>query len=135
MLTAGREGAALRRCDQIRRRAEPLAVFENGEIAAASVRIGGAVSIYTALYKLPSGLLRRLLEDSGVFFNSDDERVYVYPNEAFLGVYNATDGDASVRVRRDGAYRDLLTGETFSAQDGRIVLPRRTLRAYMLREQ
>ena len=58
--------------------------------------------------------------------------VYTYANRAFLGVYNAAGGDAAVYVPGNGAYRDLIGGEDFEASYGRILLPPRDIRAYLL---
>ena len=106
--------------------------FEDGSPAAAEKTVDGVRSIYAAVYWLPSPMLRRFLEESGVFLYSREPLVYTYANRAFLGVYNATDEDAAVSVPEDGIWRDLIGGETFRCENGTLTLPRRELRAYLL---
>ncbi len=111
--------------------AEPLAYFEDGSIAAAA----RGSSFYVATCNLPSALLRRIAKLSDVFVYSEADKVYTYPNSSVIGVYNATDVAAEINVKKDGSYTDLLTGERFAAIGGRIKLPIRELRAYMLIEK
>lgn len=114
--------------------ATAYARFENGDVAVAGKLVDGVRSIYAATYALPGDLLRKLVKDSGIFLYSEDSRVYTYANRAFVGVYNATDSEAMVRVPEDGVYEDMLTGERYTAVDGVVRLPVRELRAYMLRK-
>ena len=109
--------------------------FEDGSPAVAGKDAGGYRSLYAAAYNLPSSLLRALYEQSGVFLYSRNERVYTYPNRAFLGVYNAAKGDAVVWTREDGEYRDLIGGGTHRAEDHKLTLPKRDIRAYLLIRQ
>ena len=102
------------------------------EICTTEKTVGGVRCIYAAVYWLPSVLLRRLLEESGIFLYSREPLVYTYANRAFLGVYNATDVDAAVSVPEDGTWRDMISGETFRSENGTLTLPRRELRAYLL---
>ena len=115
------------------REANVKASFENGSAAVAEKDLDGCRSIYAALYQLPSGLLRALLQESGVFQYSGNPKVYTYANRAFIGVYNATEEDAVVSVKKDGVYTDYISGETFLAVNGIIKLPQREIRAYLLR--
>ena len=112
--------------------AEIIARFEDGSAAVAEKDLDGCRSIYAALYQLPSGLLRTLLAESGVFLYSRNSRVYTYANHAFLGVYNATEDMAEVSVKTDGMYYDYICGETFTAVNGILQLPKRDIRAYLL---
>ena len=123
--------------------AKPLAYWEDGTVAAAetvlpdsdeknSGILPGCRSIYAAAYRLPSAFLRNLLQESKVFVYSEAADVFTYTNSAFLGVYRAGEGDAVLHVREDGSYRDLITGEVFSAENGILVLPQRPMRAYFL---
>ena len=111
--------------------------FEDGSPAVAEKTVGGCRSIYAALYWLPSGLVRTLLDGSGVFLYSRDPSVYTYANRAFLGVYNASDGDAVVSVpgTENSAWEDRIGGEVFRSQNGKLLLPKRELRAYLLVRQ
>lgn len=110
--------------------ATPYAYFEDGEIAIAGTKDGK--SIYAAIPFIPSDLLRDLLKEVGVFVYSNDPSVYIYVNAGAICVYNATDKDATVYVPRDGLYVDQITNKSFLAIDGRIQLPLRELRAYLL---
>lgn len=108
--------------------AEPLAYFEDGSVAAARRE----KSVYVAAPYVPSGLLRKVAKDAGVFIYSDNPLVYTYVNKGAIGVYNATDSDAVIRVPTNGTYTDKITGIDFVSENGILTLPRRSLRAYLL---
>ena len=110
--------------------AVPLAYFEDGEIAVASTVDG--LSVYSAAPFVPSAILRDIIAEKGIFQYSADARVYTYVNGGAICVYNATDADAHISVLDDGEYVDKLTDEEFCAVDGRITLPFREFRAYLL---
>ena len=112
--------------------ADALAAFEDGAVAVASKKAGNGRSVYVATPDLPSALLRNLAEQAGAFVHSRDALVYTYPTKAFVGVYNATDGDATVYLPEDGLYRDLIEGEYYECCKGRLCLPRKPIRAYLL---
>ena len=63
---------------------------------------------------------------------SRDARVYTYPTEAYVGVYNATDGDATVYLPEDGIYRDLIEDGLYTCKEGKLCLPQKPIRAYLL---
>ena len=44
----------------------------------------------------------------------------------------ATDSDALVFVREDGRYIDLIEGGEYLAEGGRLILPLKPIRAYLL---
>jgi hypothetical protein len=79
--------------------AKIIARFENGAAAVAEKETSGFRSIYAALYRLPSDLLRTLMEESGIFLYSRHPLVYTYANSAFIGAYNATEEDAVLTVQ------------------------------------
>lgn len=110
--------------------AVPYAYFENGEVAVAGTRDGR--SIYAGTPFIPSSLLRDLVRERGIFVYSEEPRVYTYVNAGAICVYNATDADANISVQRDGTYTDRITGERFVSDNGRLTLPLRKLRAYLL---
>jgi len=110
--------------------AKVYACFADGTPAVAGTEDGK--SIYAAMPFLPSELLRDLVRNNGIFIYSKDPRVYTYVNADAVCVYNATDGDAVVFVPDDGVYTDQITKETFTATGGKIQLPQRKLRAYLL---
>ncbi len=112
--------------------ARVIARFENGSAAVAERDVCGCLNIYAALYQLPSSLLRTLLEESGIAPASRSPHVYAYCSQAFLGVYNATDEAAEVFVAEDGRYRDLIEGGIYRAEGGKLTLPLKDIRAYML---
>ena len=116
--------------------AQKIAEFEDGCTAIAETSVNGCRSIYAALYRLPSGLLRTLLDESGIFLYSNDPQVYTYANASFLGVYNASDHDAAVFVKENGVYRDLIEGGVYRTKyDGLLTLPKKPIRAYLLRKE
>jgi len=106
--------------------------FADGSAAAAEKMLHGCRSIYAALYRIPSDFLRTLLRESGVFLYSENPKVYTYANTAFVGVYNATEEDCVIRVKKDGIYTDYISGDTFRAEEGILRLPTREIRAYLL---
>lgn len=106
---------------------EVIARFEDGTTAVA--RRGS--SLYAATVQLPAGLLRQLYREAGVRLYSETDQVYTYVNHAIIGVYNATEEAAELPVSAEGEWPDLLTGERFTAENGRLRLPPRPLRAYL----
>ncbi len=110
--------------------AEPLAYFEDAEVAVASTADGR--SVYSAVPFIPSDVLCDIISGKGIFRYSTDPHVYTYVNAAAICVYNATDTDAHIAVLDNGEYVDKLTDEEFCAIDGRITLPFREFRAYLL---
>lgn len=112
--------------------AEPLAGFSDGMIACARKKLSGYTTVYCACPNPPSSLLRDIARESGCFVYSGNPRVYTYVNSAFVGVYNATDCDFSISMRKDGTYIDLFTDIKYCAAGGKLMLPVRELRAFML---
>ena len=108
--------------------AAPLARFEDGTVAVAQ----RGKSIYAATPNIPSALLRTVAEQAGAFVYSRDALVYTYPTEAFVGVYNATAGDATVYLPEDGVYRDLIENKCYNCLQGKLRLPLKPIRAYLL---
>ena len=115
--------------------ARVIARFEDGSAAVAEKKANGCRSIYAALHRLPSGLLRQLLKESGIFLYSEEPLFYTYANSAFIGAYNATDEGAILHVPEDGTYSDLIGGEIYPSENGRLRLPKRDLRAFLLMKQ
>lgn len=112
--------------------AVPMAWFEDGTVAVAYRDTDGYRSVYAAACNIPSGLLRRIAADAGVFVYSNHDRVYVYPNSTAVGVYNATDANAVIHLPQDGRYRDLIEGGHYECKNGIAVLPLKPIRAYLL---
>ena len=112
--------------------ARPIAYWRDGRVAAAEKPQDGIKSIYYCGQLPPPELLRQIFNESGIFSYSDRPDVYIYVKRAFVGVYNASDTDAIITVGRDGVYRDLIGGGEFTAVNGRLKLPWRELRAYLL---
>lgn len=113
-------------------RAQPVALYEDSKTAIAHVDIDGCRVVYSGLYTLPSALLRDLARSGGVFVYSDDPRVYVYPNSAFLGVYNGADRDAVIRVKDAGTYRDLIGECNYTSENNILTLPKGEQRNFLL---
>jgi len=112
--------------------AVPLAYFENGAVAVASKQLAGYRSVYASTCNLPSGLLRQIAAKAGVFVYSDNNFVYVYPNSASVGVYNATDEDAVIHLPEDGVYTDMIEGGKYTCKDGNLLLTKKKIRSYLL---
>lgn len=115
--------------------AKVLCRFEDGAPAAAYKEDDGARSVYVATCNLPSGLLRNIAKLAGVFVYSENNKVYVYPNSQCVGVYNATESDAEIRLTEDGRYTDLISGDGFDCRDGVLKLPKRKINAFLLKKE
>ena len=111
--------------------ATPLAYFEDGTVAVAAKQMGSGKSVYVSTPNLPSALLRELAKQAGAFVHSHDPHVYTYPTASFLGVYNATETDATVTLPLDGQYRDLIEGGRYECRNGTMTLPKKPIRAYL----
>ena len=110
----------------------PLAYFEDGTVAVAYKELKDFRSVYVATCNLPADLLRQIVMLAGVFVYSDNKYVYVYPNSASIGVYNATAEDAIISLKEDGTYKDLLCGRIFECKDGKLTLPVSEINAFLL---
>lgn len=109
-----------------------LASFEDGTAAVAKKEVDGYKSVYCADCNLPSGLLRDIIADSGIFVYSNDNRVYTYVNSEIIGVYNASGGDAVVYLKDDGTYTDLIGNTELKCKDGKLKIPQREINAFIL---
>lgn len=107
--------------------AVPVAYFEDGAVAVAK-KDG---NVYAATCNLPSGLLRKILEDAGVFIYSYNSQVYTYVNSTVTGVYNASQDDAVICLPEDGVYRDLIGGQTYCCNHGQLSVPKRDIHAFL----
>ena len=116
-------------------RATPLAYYENGSVAVASRNIQGYRSIYASTCNLPSNLLRKIADEAGVFVYSYSNCVYVYPNSASVGVYNATEEDAVICLPEDGAYVDRIEGGRYKCTNGKLRLEQKPIRAFLLTKE
>lgn len=115
--------------------AEPLSYFEDGSVAVAYTRKSGYLSVYSALPTLPSVLLREIARLAGAFIYSENSGVYVYPNARTIGVYNATDSDAEIHLPHSGTYHDFIGGGVYNGENGTLLLPRKSIRAYLLAKE
>ena len=88
--------------------------------------------VYSSLPTLPSVLLREIARLAGAFIYSENSGVYVYPNSRTIGVYNATDSDAEIHLPHSGTYRDFIGGGVYNGENGTLLLPRKSIRAYLL---
>lgn len=109
-----------------------LAKFENGKVAAAYKEIDGFKSVYVSTCNLPSKLLKEIAKLAGVFIYSNNTAVYTYINSDIIGVYNATDSDCEISLTKDGMYKDLIEGDMYLCKNGKLVLPKKSINAYML---
>lgn len=112
--------------------AKPLALYDDGAVAAAETEINGFRSVYCTACNLPSGLLRETAEKAGVFVYSRNPQVYTYANSSAVGVYNASCGDAEICLPKDGEYVDCICGESFFCRNGKLTLTKREINAYLL---
>ena len=111
--------------------ATPLAQFDNGEVAVASK----GNSFYSSTCNIPADLLREVARLSDVFIYSEENKLYVYPNSTTIGVYNATGTAAQISVPSDGVYVDLISGEKFISDKGKITIPTESINAHLLIEK
>ena len=117
------------KCDK---EAAPLALFEDGAVAVAKREIAGFNSVYCSTCDLPSGLLRDILVDSGIFVYSKNSLVYTYVNSYSIGVYNATGKDAEIYLKEDGVYSDLISGGELRSESGTLKIKNREINAFLL---
>lgn len=112
--------------------ASTLTLYEDEKVSSAYKENGSFKSFYIATCNLPSALLRHIAELSGVFVYSSSGNVYIYPNSASFGVYNASMTTAVINMKQDGIYKDLISGETYTCQSGKLVLPYKEINAFLL---
>ncbi len=110
----------------------PLAYYSDGTVACAEKTTDKVRTIYCACPNPPSVFLRDMADKSGCFLYSHEDIVYTYVNNTIIGVYNATDTDAKIRILTDGRYVNVFKNEYFVSKEGILQLPLRPLRAYML---
>ncbi len=108
--------------------AEIIARYEDGSVAIAQKDR----TFYCASTFIPTSYLKKILDMVGVYQYSDKNKVYVYPTQNALGVYNATDFDAVINVKENGEYVDKISDEKFVAIDNKLILPKRDIKAYLL---
>lgn len=112
--------------------ANNLSYFEDKSVAVAWKEMNGYKSVYVATCNLPAELLRDIVKVAGVFVYSDVNKVYVYPNSNFIGVYNGTDQDANIHVPQNGVYRDLICGDLYKTENNLLKLSKRDIKAFLL---
>ena len=102
--------------------------YEDGSVAIAQKD----KTFYCASTFIPTKYLKQILDIVGVYRYSDENKVYVYPTQNALGVFNATDSDAVINVKENGEYVDKITDEKFVATNNKLVLPKCDMKAYLL---
>ena len=112
--------------------ATPIAFYEDGTVAAAYKDKNGIKSVYVTTCNLPSELLRYIAVLSGVFVYSSFNNVYVYPNSASIGVYNASEQNAVIMLKENGIYKDLICGDTYICENKTLTLPKKDINAFLL---
>ncbi len=115
--------------------ATPLAYYADGAVAMAEKVTDGVRHVYAATAYLPTDWLATVVDRAGIFRYSRSLHVYTYVNSAFVGVYNATETDAEIAVPNDGTYRDLIEGGRYIAESGKLKLPLKPIRAYLLTQE
>jgi hypothetical protein len=99
--------------------AAPLATYADGTVAAAVRDTGaGGRSIYIGTAGCPAKLLRNILKNAGVRLITDSGDVATGDGR-FLAFTAHTAGDKEILLPAGLRLRDLLTGETFGAGDGK----------------
>lgn len=111
--------------------ATPLAFYEDGKVATAYKNCGFK-SVYVAVPNLPGELLRKILHLADVFVYSERNDVYTYVNSAIFGVYNASGENAAVNMMQDGEYKDLIDGKVYKCENGKLILPKKDINAFLL---
>ena len=112
--------------------AVPLCYFEDYSVAAEYKEINGFKSIYVSTCNFPSALLRNIAHLADIFVYSEYPHVYVYPNSACVGVYNAKDHSAKIHMPQDGAYRDLRHNGICECKNGLLSIPKDEINAFLL---
>jgi len=102
--------------------------YEDGSVAIAQKD----KTFYCASTFIPTKYLKQILDIVGIYRYSDENKVYVYPTQNALGVFNASDVDAIINVKENGVYVDKITDEKFVANNNKLVLSKRNMKAYLL---
>ena len=110
--------------------AQIYARYEDGTAAVAGTIDGK--SVYSAVPFISSDIIRDTARKCGIFLYSDTPLVYTYVNAYAIGVYNATEGNAYIHVRKNGTYRDMVESGIYESKNGTLILPKKPLRAYLL---
>ena len=114
--------------------AASVSCFEDDSVIAYK-DVGGVKNVYVARPYISSADLRVILKLAGVFMYSENKNVYTYANSSILGIFNATENDAVINLEKDGVYEDLISGERFLCKNGKIVLPKKEINAYLLKKE
>ena len=114
--------------------AKVVSYFED-DIVIAYKEAEGVKNVYVARPYITSSDLRKILNIAGVFMYSENKNVYTYVNSSTIGVFNATENDVVINSKKDGIYEDLISGEQFICEKGKIVLPKKEINAYLLKRK
>ena len=63
---------------------------------------------------------------------ADERNTFVPSSSSSVGVYNASGQNAVVKLRQNGVYKDLICGDTYVCESGKIVLPKKDINAFLL---
>jgi hypothetical protein len=92
-----------------------LATFANGgAVAVAAKKHEGRNMAYSAVSKLPAALLHRIARDAGVHLYSAPGDV-VMAGSGLVALHASSDGRKVIKLPRESAVEDVLTGEKFPA--------------------
>lgn len=98
----------------------PLGIYPNTEkVAIGMKRFGSWISIYSTIGCLGGGLLRNIARIAGVHIYSDDDDAPVYISETVKAIYSDKDTVFSIK---DGTYTEMLTGKTFTVENGKLLV-------------
>lgn len=86
-------------------------------------------SIYSAIGDLSGSVLRDIAKKAGVRIYCDDDTTPVYISNILKGVYALED---AVIYVDDGEYCDLFTGATYTAENGKLYLPKTEMASKLL---
>lgn len=95
--------------------ATPLAWYaDGGEVAIASKKQDGRTDAFSAVLQVPAELLRTMARDAGVHLYSESNDVVMAGN-GIVALHASSTGKKVIRLPRESAAEELLTGEKFPA--------------------
>lgn len=93
--------------------AEPLSLYENGEVCAAAK----GNRVYCAMGRVPWQLWRDLARRAGVHVYSDQGSGTAACTQ-FVSAYTTLTEDCVLHMKQDGTYRDLFSGKLYTTDHG-----------------
>ena len=86
---------------------------------------------FSGLGNVSAEVLREIAKNAGVFIYAENN-IPTFVNSGCIGVYNTKSEYTEIKVPKNGIYRELFSKETYSVNNGRVILPTGASPAQML---